>query len=398
MFHQTTRGNDAWLKNPRSVPLRVWSLRERFTPGERIAGEGPGECFIARDAQTGDGAVLRLLRLRQRPDAPSGVRLRQDLRRVALGPHPHIVRVLDFEVREASLALAHPPDASLSLSRTLASRRVALPECLTIAQHVAAALRFAHAHGVAHGALTPACIFITPEGTARVRDFGVIHLTPYLAQPFPADAARRQTYAAPEEQHALAATPAMDSFHLGALLCEMLTGTPPPQGMVGLEMRRDVPANLYHLIARCLTPQPDARPVMTEIMAELHAIDTSLQGKTGSGIVARLLAQRQPTSRLEDTLPRMPRLDATRVLPGAPSRPATSPMPDDNAGGFPAFPPKRDVMARIGTMSPVRRLALVSVLVAGIAILAGISGGIIAVTHAAPPVVSAPPATSTATP
>jgi serine/threonine protein kinase len=167
--------------------------------------------------------------------------------------------------------------------------------------HAAGALAACHARGVVHGALTPDCVAVAPDGLPRVLELGAGAL---LAQHLEADegmldslsaafaAAGVLAFAAPERAESpLALTPAGDQYALGAVGYFALTGLPPyPHPTLAEQLRAkraapppsaavvspDVPAELAAVLERMLAPDPAARfRSLAEAEAALAALSFS---------------------------------------------------------------------------------------------------------------------------
>ncbi len=103
------------------------------------------------------------------------VELRREFQHLQSLTHPNIVRVHEYD-RDGDVAFFTMEYLSgLSLSRVLSARApspLERPHARAIIRDIAAALAHAHTHGVVHGDINPANIFITDGGELRVLDFG----------------------------------------------------------------------------------------------------------------------------------------------------------------------------------------------------------------------------------
>ncbi len=175
-------------------------------------------------------------------------------------------------------------------------RRIA-PFTLSVAVDVACAvgeaLQYAHNMGMAHGDLRPHNIIMSPEGGVKVTDFGV--MSGVAASPrAQADVlGRAGAYHAPELSMTQPGTPSGDIYALGAVLYEMLTGTPLYTGdtldavadlhaFAPIPLPRvlnpGVPRSVEGIIIKCLQKRPDARyPNATDLLTDLKAVRDALR-------------------------------------------------------------------------------------------------------------------------
>ncbi len=120
-----------------------------------------------------------------------------------------------------------------------------------VAHQLADALTEAHSHGLFHRRLNPSTVFITPEGHAKIFDFGASSLT-----------APGQTlvgYIAPElADDPQRADPRCDLFSLAATLLFSLTGRP-PFTPTSSQDTRVIPDELTAILNRMTDPDPNQR-------------------------------------------------------------------------------------------------------------------------------------------
>jgi eukaryotic-like serine/threonine-protein kinase len=162
-------------------------------------------------------------------------RVRRETRAMArLGDHPHIVTVHDIGEEDGEPFIVSQYMAGGSVEELLAEAedgKLDSREAVRLADQVAAALEYAHEHGVIHRDIKPANVWLTAEGTAKLGDFGLALSV--------ADRSRSSVvglmvgtvaYMAPEQALGMKPSHAVDIYSLGALLYEMTAGRPPFQG------------------------------------------------------------------------------------------------------------------------------------------------------------------------
>ena len=146
--------------------------------------------------------------------------------------HPGIITIFDADedpdTREPYIAMEYVQGQSL---QTVLSQEQKLPlkQALQIMQEIAEALDYAHAQGVVHRDIKPANILITPDGHAKIADFGIARL--HQAQTtLPGEILGSPAYMAPEQLRGDGVDPRSDLFSAGVILYNMLTGFRPFQG------------------------------------------------------------------------------------------------------------------------------------------------------------------------
>jgi serine/threonine-protein kinase len=239
--------------------------------------------FVAEDRDMGRKVVIKILP----PDLAASVsaeRFRREILTVARLQHPHIVPVLKAGDLDGLPYFVMPYVDGESLDiRLRRSHTVSVREALGILKDVARALAFAHERGVVHRDIKPGNVLLA-AGSATVTDFGVAKALSTARRSGETGAGLTHTgmslgtilYMAPEQA---ASDPEIDGradiYSFGITAYEMLSGAAPFAGLNPREMltarltlpppplasvRRDVPAGLERLIARCLAIDPADRP------------------------------------------------------------------------------------------------------------------------------------------
>jgi len=230
---------------------------------ERLLGAGGmGEVYLAEHMLMGRRAAIKVLP-GQRSEAPE--RLRRFLTEIRaqgrLGTHPNLAVAYDAGEHEGRvyLALEYVPGTDL---QTKVAQSGSLPSdvALDCIRQTAAALAFAHKHGIVHRDIKPSNLMLTPQGQVKLLDLGLAQLAASESQA--TDATRTQAglllgtpdYIAPEQaQDASRADARSDLYSLGCTWYYLLTGRPPFAGNSAIEKLR----------AHALEPPPcllDSRP------------------------------------------------------------------------------------------------------------------------------------------
>jgi serine/threonine protein kinase len=250
-------------------------------------------------------------------------RFQQEARTAGRLSHPGIVAVFDVGVDPETNApyIVMEYIAGSSLTKVLADDRGKLPlsPALQMVEEVAEALDYAHSEGVTHRDVKPANILLTPEGRAKLADFGIArldqsHLT------LPGRLMGSPAYMAPEQMRGEEVDGRSDLFALGVVLYRLSTGYRPFQG-------NSTATVCYKLLRQDPLPpsalNSDLPPELDEFLSRAMAKDPDLRFQTGKEMAAALRKLRQISELKQDPLEPLRRIiDRTGVshAPVAPSR------------------------------------------------------------------------------
>ena len=100
-------------------------------------------------------------------------------------------------------------------------------EGIDYVRQVLAALEYAHARGVIHRDIKPSNIVITPDGEAKLLDFGLAFNTMDASSTRPGHVLGTLHYMSPEQVRGERVDARADLYSTGAMLYEILTGHTP---------------------------------------------------------------------------------------------------------------------------------------------------------------------------
>jgi serine/threonine protein kinase len=138
-----------------------------------IGAGGMGEVYRARDTKLNRDVAIKVLPASFASDAQRMARFQREAQLLASLNHPNIASIYGLEESGGVRALVMELVEGPTLAERVAQGPIPLDEALPIAKQIAEALEAAHEKGITHRDLKPANIKITPEGAAKVLDFGL---------------------------------------------------------------------------------------------------------------------------------------------------------------------------------------------------------------------------------
>jgi tRNA A-37 threonylcarbamoyl transferase component Bud32 len=282
---------------------------------EELLGKGGmGVVYKARDTRLGRSVALKVLPPELTRDADRKARFFQEARAASAVTHPAIAQIYDVDEGPEGLFIAMELVQGKTVKALIQARELDVLGALEIASQVASGLQKAHEAGIVHRDIKPENLVVTPDGHAKILDFGLAKLLEPPKQSTPDGISHMETlaktqagvvlgtlrYMSPEQARGQAVDHRSDIFSLGIVLYEMVTGQLPFSGASALDtlhaiafeetrpmtaLRPNLPPSLQRVVTRCLRKRAlDRYPDAKELVSDLKTVQREVE----SGISSRV--------------------------------------------------------------------------------------------------------------
>ena len=298
-------------------------LDSKYQLLERLGEGGMGAVYRAHRLHIGDEVAIKLLSHDVTRDQQSSERFRREARSAASIRHPNVVSIHDFndqssvgEQTEAYIVMELVKGESL---RHLLERegRLEPHRAVKLMLDICAGVGVAHRQGLLHRDLKPDNVIVSPpshdgeDETAKVVDFGLAKVRDEVS-PLTQTGTLMGTiyYMSPEQCRGEELDARTDVYSLGAMLYEMLSGSPPfrANNLAGLITKHlheapptldaslGIPAALSGVCFRSLAKSRDERPADAIVLSQ--ELQKALAGGRQVGITPERVAGHAPAPAL----------------------------------------------------------------------------------------------------
>ncbi|MDQ4120842.1 MAG: protein kinase [Acidobacteriota bacterium] len=269
---------------------------------EKIGAGGQGSVYKAVDTRLGRTVVIKVLPPELTAKTANLKRFEREAQLASQLDHPNICTIYDIGHFDGMRYIAMQYIEGKTVRQLVDGKPLEFKSALSLAIQVCDGLAYAHSRGIIHRDIKAGNVMVTPQGQAKILDFGLAKLVEDEAVPKGVDRTDltevgvpygTATYAAPEQARGEKVDHRADIFSTGVLLYEMLAGIWAFQGKTVIEvryavihhdpvpvaqMRKDaVPARIQQILDRALAKNPrdryqkivDMRDALREVLQEI---------------------------------------------------------------------------------------------------------------------------------
>ena len=140
---------------------------------EHLGEGGMGQVYLAEDQQLARRVAIKVVTEHLRTDEEARLRLLHEARLASSLNHPNICTIHQVVSTPNELYVVMEHVQGVTLAEKIAHGPLPPEEVLAHGLGMAAGLSHAHAHDILHRDLKPSNVMVTPDGRAKILDFGV---------------------------------------------------------------------------------------------------------------------------------------------------------------------------------------------------------------------------------
>ena len=269
----------------------------RYEVIERVGRGGMGAVYLGRDTVLEREVAIKVMSADFAADETSRPRFYREARAAAKLQHRNIVTIFEFGEEDDTPFIVMEFLRGQDLAKRMrAEPLLTLEQKIDIIAELCTGLHFAHEQGVIHRDVKPANIWLVPDGSVKLLDFGIAK--------FSSSTMTRQgsvlgsiSYMPPEQINGLEVDGRADVFAAGVVLFELLTGKKPFAGdsptavlarimddepVRGQDLPPDLPKPLVAAVLKALQKDREKRyRHAADFGADLRLVRSAVVGSTG---------------------------------------------------------------------------------------------------------------------
>ncbi len=289
----------------------------------KLGAGGMGEVYLAHDLKLDRPVALKILPPWAGEDPTRESRFFEEARLASVLTHPNIVTIYSIDEADGLPFIAMEYVEGETLRARALRQPLPIEDLIAVGTQVAEALAAAHAVGLVHRDIKSANIVLTPQGQAKVLDFGIAKRVADASLPggeqetvvertVAGTILGSPSYMSPEQSRGETLDGRSDIFSLGCALYEAATGKLPFEGGSTLailhavatmepvpasRLRGDLPPEFDAVLVRAMAKDRDERyGSVREVADALLALREGTDTVSGTVVVPRQALARSPNN------------------------------------------------------------------------------------------------------
>ena len=277
-------------------------LGERYELGHQLGSGGMATVYLAYDKLLDREVAVKVLADRFAQDPAFVERFRREASAAAGLNHPNIVAVYDRGEAESTYYIVMEYLSGPDLKKVIREQGPLDPAvAVDNALQILSALTAAHGAGIVHRDIKPQNVMVGEDGRLRVADFGIARADADQQMTEAGSVIGTAQYLSPEQAQGEETTAASDTYAVGIVLYEMLTGRVPFDGDRPVTVARkqineppipprvfesSIPHDLDAAVLKALSKRPEDRfTTADEFSAALLDIRAGMSGGQQSTLI-----------------------------------------------------------------------------------------------------------------